>query len=168
MKKRSSRRIVALGVLTALALVLSFLESLLPPLTPVPGIKLGLPNLVIVFLLYRMGWKEAGAVSVIRVLLVSLLFGSAVSLAYAAAGAVLSLVVMALLKRSGLFSPAGVSVAGGVIHNLAQTGVACLLLRSPALLTYLPVLVIGGCVAGVLIGLLSVLLVAKVPAGLTE
>ena len=157
-------RIAALtGLLIALALVLSYLESLVPLSFAVPGIKLGLPNLVIVFALYRLRAPTAAAISLLRVLLVALLFGSALSLAYSAAGAVLSFCVMLLLKRSGRFGCTGVSVAGAVAHNLAQIAAAALLLETGSLAWYFPVLCLSGTLAGVCIGLLSALLVKRIP-----
>ena len=150
------------GLLVALALALSWLESLLPPLG-VPGVKLGLPNLVIVFALYRLSFWDACAISLVRVALAALLFGSGVSLAYSAAGAVLSLSVMGLLKKTEKFSPVGVSVAGGVAHNAGQILAAMALLETARLAWYLPVLWISGTVAGVLIGVVSGELVKRVP-----
>ena len=150
------------GLLIALALVLSYAESLLPALG-VPGVKLGLPNLVVVFALYRLGLWDAWCLSVVRVLLASALFGSGVSLAYSVAGAVLSLTVMSLLKKTGKFSSIGVSVAGGVAHNAGQILVAMALLETARLAWYLPVLWIAGTVAGVLIGIVSGELVKRVP-----
>ena len=150
------------GLLIALALVLSYAESLLPSLG-VPGVKLGLPNLVIVFALYRLGLWDAWCLSIVRVLLASTLFGSVVSLAYSVAGAVLSLAVMGLLKKTGKFSPVGVSVAGGVAHNAGQILVAMALLETARLAWYLPVLWISGTVAGVLIGVVSGEVVKRVP-----
>ena len=155
-------KIARYGLLIALALALSWLESLLPPLG-VPGVKLGLPNLVIVFALYRLGLWDAWCLSIVRVLLASALFGSGVSLAYSVAGAVLSLAVMGLLKRTEKFSPVGVSVAGGVAHNAGQILVAMALLETARLAWYLPVLWISGTVAGVLIGIVSGELVKRVP-----
>ena len=155
-------KVARYGLLIALALALSWLESLLPPLG-VPGVKLGLPNLVIVFTLYRLGTWDAWRLSIVRVLLASALFGSGVSLAYSAAGAVLSLAVMGLLKKTDKFSPVGVSVAGGVAHNAGQIFVAMVLLETARLAWYLPVLWISGTVAGVLIGVVSGELVKRVP-----
>ena len=157
-----SSKLARYGLLIALALALSWLESLLPPLG-VPGVKLGLPNLVIVFALYRLGPRDAWCLSIVRVLLASTLFGSGVSLAYSAAGAALSLAVMGLLKKTGKFSPVGVSVAGGVAHNAGQILVAMALLETARLAWYLPVLWISGTVAGVLIGIVSGELVKRVP-----
>ena len=157
-----SSKLARYGLLIALALALSWLESLLPP-PGVPGVKLGVPNLVIVFALYRLGARDAWCLSAVRVLLASALFGSGVSLAYSAAGAVLSLCVMVLLKKTGKFSPVGVSVAGGVAHNAGQVLVAMALLETARLAWYLPVLWVSGTVAGVLIGIVSGELVKRVP-----
>ena len=158
-----SRTVALTGLLIALALVLSYLESLVPLSFAIPGIKLGLPNLVVVFALYRLRWPTAAAVSLLRVLLVALLFGSALSLAYSAAGAAFSLLVMCLLKRSGRFGCTGVSVAGAVAHNLAQILTAALLLETSSLSWYFPALCVSGVVAGVCIGLLAAMLVKRIP-----
>ena len=157
-----SSKVARYGLLIALALVLSYAESLLPS-PGVPGVKLGLPNLVVVFALYRLGTWDAWCLSIVRVLLASALFGSGVSLAYSVAGAVLSLAVMGLLKKTGKFSSVGVSVAGGVAHNVGQILVAMALLETARLAWYLPVLWISGTVAGVLIGIASGELVKRVP-----
>ena len=153
------------GLLIALALILSYLESLVPMSFAVPGIKLGLPNLVVVFTLYRLKPSVAAAISLLRVALVALLFGSALSLAYSAAGAVVSFLVMLLLRRSERFGCTGVSVAGAVSHNLAQIATAAVLLETPSLAWYFPVLCVSGTVAGVCIGLLAALLVKRIPEG---
>ncbi len=155
-------KIAQYGLLTALALVLSYLESLIPPLW-VPGVKLGLPNLAVVFALYRLGWKDACAISLARVVLVTLLFGNGAALAYSIAGAALSLSLMGLLKKTGKFSTVGISVAGGVAHNAGQILVAMALLETSRLAWYLPVLWVSGTIAGVLIGIVSGVLVERVP-----
>ncbi len=154
-------KITSLGLFVALAMILSFIEHQIPPLVSVPGIKLGLPNVAIVFVLYGIGEKEAVAVSLVRLLLVSMLFGSMMSLMYGAAGAVLSLTVMILLKKSGKFSYVTVSVTGGVCHNIGQIAVACFVTKTSELLYYLPVLLISGTVAGVLIGLLAGIVIKR-------
>ena len=156
-----SRKLAFLGLSIALAMILSFVESQIPVFTAVPGMKLGLPNLVMVFLLYRVGWKETVAVSLVRVLLVSLLFGNAQSLVFSLAGAVLSLAGMALLKKSRLFSPVAVSVTGGGLHNIGQIIAACLWTGTAQIAYYLPVLLLSGIAAGILIGLLSGLLLKR-------
>ena len=155
-------KIAQYGLLTALALVLSYLESLIPPLW-VPGVKLGLPNLAVVFALYRLGWKDACAISLVRVVLVTLLFGNGAALAYSIAGAALSLSLMGLLKKTRKFSTVGISVAGGVAHNAGQILVAMALLETSRLAWYLPVLWVSGTIAGVLIGIVSGVLVERVP-----
>ena len=155
-------KVAQYGLLTALALALSWVESLLPPLG-VPGVKLGLPNLAIVFALYRLGFKDAWAISLARVVLVTLLFGNGAALAYSVAGAAMSLALMGLLKKTGKFSSVGVSVAGGVAHNGGQILVAMALLETARLAWYLPVLWVSGTVAGVLIGIVAGVLVKRVP-----
>lgn len=155
-------KVAQYGLIAALALVLSYLESLVPSLG-VPGVKLGLPNIAIVFALYRLGWRDACIISLVRVFLVFLLFGNGAGLAYSLAGAALSLSLMGLLKKTGRFSSVGVSVAGGVAHNAGQILVAMALLETSRLAWYLPVLWVSGTVAGVLIGIVSGGLVERVP-----
>lgn len=156
-----TRKITTLGLSVALALILSYVESLLPPLMAVPGVKVGLPNIVILFLLWRYGWKEAAAVSGIRLLLTAALFTGFAAFFYGLSGAVLSLLGSALLKRSGRFSPLGVSAAGGVLHNLGQIALAALVLDSGYIFAYLPVLLLSGTVAGALVGLLAGILIQR-------
>ena len=129
MKRRNSLvQMILLSALAAGALALSYVELLLPPLIAgLPGIKMGLPNIIIIFCLYRLGGREAALVSGLRLVLSALLFGSAVTFIYSLAGAVLSLFLMLLLRRSGIFSPIGVSIAGGVAHNAGQVLVAKLI-----------------------------------------
>lgn len=157
-----TKKLALCALLTTLALVLSYLESLVPLSFTVPGVKIGLPNLAILFALYRLGFREAALISLLRVALVSLLFGNVFSLAYSAAGAVLALAVMGLLRRSGRFGTAGVSVAGAVAHNLGQILMAMLLLETAAIAAYLPVLLLTGTVAGVAVGLVSAVLIRRV------
>ena len=158
-----TKRVALTGLLIALALILSYLESLVPLSFAVPGVKLGLPNIAVVFALYRLRTRTAAAISLLRVALAALLFGSVLSLAYSAAGAVCSFAVMWLLRRSGRFGCTGVSVAGAVVHNLAQIAAAALLLETASLTWYIPVLCLSGTIAGVCIGLLSALLVERIP-----
>ena len=161
--KKSSQRVALLGLCTAVAMVFAYVELLLPPLfTAVPGIKLGLPNIVIIFILYRMGVKEAATVSFVRIAAVSLLFGNPMTFAYSMAGGVLSLAVMALLKRLDFLSTVGVSVAGGVLHNVGQILMAILLLGTAELGYYLIVLSVTGTVSGVFVGLCGSFAVRRV------
>ena len=157
-----SKNIALYGLLVALALVLSYLESLVPMSFAAPGVKMGLPNIAVVFALYRLRFRDAAVISLLRVVLASLLFGNVFSLAYSAAGAVLSLLVMLQLFHGGKFSATGVSVAGAVAHNVGQILVAVFVLETGRLVYYLPVLCISGVVAGICIGLLSALLVKRI------
>ena len=157
-----SRDVARGGLLLALTLILSYVERLAPLPVPVPGVKIGLPNLVVIFLLYRVGLRQAITVSLARVALAGLLFGTGVSVLYAAAGAVLSLTVMTVLKKTGVFSIRGVSVAGAVCHNFGQILVAMTLLENQYILGYFPVLCVTGAIAGVVIGLVAALLVEHI------
>lgn len=156
-----TRKVVHMGMLIALAMVLSFIESQIPAFIAVPGIKLGLANIAVVFALYSLGFREALCVSLIRVVLSAILFGSVVSGLYSAAGAILSLLGMALLKKSGFFGTVGVSVSGAVLHNLGQIGIACFILRTQALVYYLPFLILSAVVSGVVIGIIAAVLVER-------
>ena len=156
-----ARKVAFLGLSIALAMILSFVESQIPVFTMIPGMKVGLPNLVIVFLLYRAGWKETVVVSLIRVGLVALLFGNLQSLIFSVSGAAFSLIGMILLKKIGKFSPVAVSVSGGVLHNVGQIIAACLWTQVAQVAYYLPVLLISGICAGVVIGLLAAFLLKR-------
>lgn len=149
-------------MLTAVAMILSYVESLLPSVG-IPGVKMGLANIAVMFALFRFGWKEAAALSLIRVVLVSVLFGSVGAMLYSLAGAVLSLAVMALLRHINRFSAVGVSVAGGVAHNAGQILMAMLILQTRQLLGYLPILAVAGIGGGILTGLTAALLIRRIP-----
>ena len=159
---KKTKRLVLLAMLTAVAMILSYVESLLPSVG-IPGVKMGLANIAVIFALFRFGWKEAAALSLVRVVLVSLLFGSVGALLYSLAGAVLSLAVMALLRRIDRFSTVGISVAGGVAHNAGQILMAMLILQTKQLLGCLPVLAVSGIAGGVLTGLAAALLIRRIP-----
>lgn len=164
--RSTSRKLAYLGLCTAVALILAYVEVLLPPLfTAVPGIKLGLPNIAIIFVLYRYGVRHAAAVSFIRIAVVTMLFGNPMTFVYSLAGAALSLLVMALLRRMDFLSMVGVSVAGGVFHNVGQILMAMLLLGTAELGYYLIVLAITGTVSGVFVGLCGALAVRRIPGG---
>ena len=155
-------KLALLSLFCAVAMIMSYIEALIP--LPLPfGIKAGLPNIIIVFILYRFGTREAIIVSLIRVILVSLLFGNAMSLAYSLAGAVLSIFLMILLKKTGWFTTIGVSVSGGIFHNTGQILVACLLLNTIEISSILPLLTITGTVAGILVGICGHLVISRFP-----
>ena len=156
-----TRKIARMGLLTALALILSYVESLIPAFVAVPGVKMGLANIVVVFALYTLGPGEAAIVSIIRLLLSSLLFGSILSLSYSAAGAIISLLSMIIMMKTKIFGVTSVSVTGGVFHNLGQILVACLVLETDVLLYYLPVLILSGTITGAVIGIASSIVIKR-------
>lgn len=143
------------GLVLALALIAGYAESLIPVFFAIPGIKLGAANSVILILLYMVGIKESFIVNITRVMLSGFLFGSMSSILYSLSGAVISLLVMILLKKTARFSISGVSMAGGVAHNIGQLTMAAFVLETTAVWFYLPVLIISGTVTGLLIGVLA-------------
>jgi len=149
------RTVAYCGVLTALAMIFSYVETLIPVNFGVPGVKLGLANLVVLSGLYYLRPAQVLAISAARIVLTGFLFGNGVSILYSLAGGLLSFCVMLLLRKAGGFSPAGVSVAGGVSHNIGQLLIAMLVLRTVHLAWYLPVLLVSGAVTGLLMGLLT-------------
>ena len=156
-----TRRLTLLSLFVTLSLVVSYVESLIP-YPGFPGMKPGLANAVTLWAMYCLSPLDALLVSALRILLSALLFGSAVSLAYAAAGAALSFLVMFLLYRCRRFAPWSISVAGGISHNLAQIGVAMLFFRQSAIASLLPWLLPAGAVSGLVVGLLAALVIARV------
>jgi len=164
-----SKNTALAGVCVALAMILAYIEIIIPPLFPaIPGIKMGLPNIIIVFLLYRRGPVFAASVSLIRIILVSMLFGNSMALMYSLAGGLLSLLVMIVFRRLNVFSAVGVSVAGGVFHNVGQVLMAALLLETSELAYYLVVLTVTGTASGILIGLCGFLLIKRIPTKYIE
>ena len=160
--RKETRKIALLGVLTSVALVLSYLEAMLPPIsTAVPGIKMGLPNIIIIFVLYKFGLKEAVTVSIIRVFIVALLFGNVMTLAYSVVGAVLSIALMTIMLKLDWFSTIGVSVVGGISHNLGQILVAIFLFDTIQIGYYMIVLAVTGTIAGVIIGIIASVLIKR-------
>ena len=156
-----TKRVAFLSMCIALSMILSFVESQIPPLMAVPGVKVGLPNLVMVFMLYKIGWKETAIVSILRVILVGILFGTPLSMIYSLVGATLSLIGMILLKKTGLFAPVTVSVVGGILHNVGQIATACFVMNTAEIAYYLPVLLISGTAAGIIIGFVAALILKR-------
>lgn len=157
-----TRKITVLALSVALAMILSFIESQIPAFVAIPGVKIGLANIVVVFALYKLGWKQAILISGVRVFLVSVLFGSAASLLYSLAGATLSLIGMILLKKTDKFSCTAVSVAGGVLHNIGQIAMACIILETDVIRYYLPFLILSGTLAGIAIGIISAIMIRRI------
>lgn len=148
-------KVPCFGMFTALALIFSYVETLIPIHFGVPGIKLGLANLIVVIVLYKWGAKQALLISVLRILLSGFMFGNMFSIVYSLSGGLLSLFFMNVLKKKNSFSIIGVSLAGGVTHNLGQLIVAMLVVESYKAGFYFPVLMISGMLTGFLIGVLS-------------
>lgn len=148
-----NRKTALLGLFSALAIIFGYVELLIP--SGIPGVKLGLANLAVLFVLMRCSWKEAVLVSAIRILVIGFLFTNAFSILYSLAGAALSLLVMSLLKRSPHFSVLGISMAGGIAHNIGQLIVAIAIVESASLIYYGPVLLLSGVLTGFLIGWLT-------------
>lgn len=155
MKKQNTKQIAQLGLLTALALIAGYIELLIPVPIGIPGVKLGLANLTILWALYALGPGEALAVNGIRILLSGFLFGNLSMILYSLAGASLSFLCMYLAKKSGRLSLIGVSILGGVMHNVGQLLVAMLALETGSLIYYGPVLLAAGLITGLLIGILT-------------
>lgn len=151
----TGKKMAWLSFLLALSMILSYIESILPFSVGIPGIKLGLPNLIVVLLLYLYGGREAFAVNFLRILLSGFLFGNLYSIIYALTGAVCSFCMMLLIKKIGCFSITGVSICGGVFHNIGQILVAMAVVETAAPAFYLPVLLIAGAFTGFLIGLVA-------------
>lgn len=143
------------GVFTALALIFSYVETLIPVNFGIPGAKLGLANLISVIFLYKTNWREALLLSVVRIVLSGFIFGNLFAILYSLAGGILSLAVMALLQKSGKFSVIGVSIAGGASHNVGQLIVAMIVVETYQVGYYLPVLLVAGVITGALIGIIS-------------
>lgn len=156
MKEKGRATNIALyGILIALAMVMSFVESLIPLPVPVPGVKLGLANLVTITGLYLIGIRGTICVTVIRVVLVGLSFGNPYSMIYGLSGSLLSLLVMSLAKKYNWFSQAGISILGGIFHNIGQVTFAALIVQTAGVYFYLPALLAAGCIAGAVIGILG-------------
>ena len=148
-------RTAYLGIFAALAIIFGYLECLIPFHIGIPGVKLGIANIVTVVLLYKMGAKEAGLITVLRVLVSGFLFSNGFSILYSLAGCTMSLMVMYMLKKEGSFSIYGVSMAGGVAHNIGQIAIASIVMETGSIWYYLPILLISGVLTGFVIGFVS-------------
>lgn len=153
-REQRVKKVANYGVLVTLALVASYVETLIPISLGVPGAKIGLANLITIVALFLMGWKDAFAISIIRIVLAGFLFGNLFAIFYSLAGALLSLLIMMLLKKLE-FGTVAVSCAGGVAHNIGQISFAALLVENSRLFYYLPVLLIAGVLAGIVIGIIG-------------
>ncbi len=161
---KKTQTVAMCGVMTALAMIFSYVESLIPVPVPVYGVKLGVANIAVITAMYVIGNREALVINVIRIALTAALFGNMNSFLFSIAGGLLSFAVMAVLKCTKLFSIVGVSVAGGVFHNVGQIIAAIFIMETKAIIYYLPVLVVAGIVTGIIVGIVSALVAKRVKA----
>ena len=160
--RNNTRKLTQLALTVSFAMMLSFIESRIPAFVAIPGVKIGLANIAVIFTLYKFGFKEAISVSLVRVLLVSILFGSPISLIYSVSGAILSFATMLLLKALTPLREVAVSVAGGVMHNVGQIIAASIMLDTNVVVYYLPFLILSGTIAGIAVGITAALLIKRI------
>ena len=151
----NQKKIANLGLFAEVAIIFGYVESLIPFFAGIPGMKLGLANLAVLFILEKYTWKEAALVSAVRIIVIGFMFGNLFSILYSLAGAALSLTVMTFMKKKSGFSILGISVAGGVSHNIGQLIIAGLITMTSGLIYYAPALLISGEITGLLIGTLT-------------
>lgn len=154
-EKSMGKQVSKIGIFVALAMVFSYIEVLIPFHFGIPGVKLGIANLVVVTALYQLEPKEVFWISFVRIFLMGILFGNGVSLLYSLSGGIISFVAMLVCKKTKLFSVIGVSIVGGVFHNIGQLLAAMLVLQNDRILYYLSVLLVAGIITGALIGMIS-------------
>ena len=160
--RNNTQKLTTLAMMTSFALILSYVESRIPAFVAIPGVKVGLANIAVIFVLYKLGTKAAIVISLVRVVIVSMLFGSSVSLIYSLMGAIFSLTVMILLKKLTPLKEVTVSVSGGIMHNVGQIVAASFLLETNVVVYYLPFLILSGTIAGIVIGAAAALLIKRV------
>lgn len=165
---KKTRTVALCGVMTALAMIFSYVESLIPIPVPVYGVKLGVANIAIITTMYVIGNREALVINVIRIALTAALFGNLNSFLFSIAGGLLSFAVMVVLKRTKLFSIVGVSVAGGVFHNVGQIIAAIFIMDTGAIIYYLPVLAVAGIITGIIVGIVSALVAKRVKLAVAQ
>ena len=159
MIRETTKRVAILGVISAFAAILSYIEAILSFGFFIPGVKLGLANIAVVIVLYIYGYKDAFFVNIIRIFVVGLLFTNMFSIMFSIAGATISYIVMILLKKINIFSPIGVSVAGGVAHNVGQLVIAMFFIESYSVINYVPILMIAGIICGLIVGIISLMVI---------
>ena len=149
-------------MLTALAFILGYLETLLPLSIAIPGAKLGLANLVVLTALYKLGYKDAFLLNIIRILLAAFTFGNMMSFTMSLTGGMFSYIVMAIAKKTGKVSILFVSILGGVTHNLGQIAAAVIVVKNIYVLAYFPFLLVVGMISGTLIGIVGNILIQRI------
>ncbi len=157
-----TQKITATALLAAVGLLFSYVEAIIPVTLGMPGVKLGIANLVVLVTMYSVGNKEALSINIIRIIVAGLLFNGVFGGIYALTGAIFSFSTMVMMKRTNLFSMAGVSMAGGVMHNFGQLIVAALIIENLKIFAYFPVLIFSGLIAGAILGILGTLIVSRV------
>lgn len=160
--RQFSNKTAIIGMLTALAMVLGYIETLIPINLGIPGMKLGLANLIVIIAFYLFDVKMGVVVSLLRIVLIAMTFGSISMMFYSISGAALSLISMILAKQIKGFSMVGISIIGGIMHNVGQIICASFVVRTNGVFTYLPVLMIAGVVSGMLIGIAASLVIVRV------
>ena len=161
-RDQKAHKVALYGMLIALAFIFSYIESMFPMPVPVPGVKLGLANLVNVVGLYTVGVAGTAAVSLVRIVLVGFTFSNMFSMIYSMDGGIFSLLVMILARKTGAFSKVGVSILGGIFHNIGQLTVAAFVTKTAGVFTYFPMLLVAGVVTGAVIGLLGGMIVERI------
>lgn len=159
----AAKRVAISALFASLALIFSYIEAILPAAPGIPGIKLGIANLVVIIAMYRLDSRYALSINLIRIFLAGFMFSGLYGAVYSLCGCILSFAVMCLLKKSDAFSVVGVSMGGGVAHNIGQLSIAAILVSSPQIFYYLPILIISGTVSGILIGWLGWILLEHIP-----
>lgn len=157
------RKVAYLSVMIAFSMILSYIESLVPFYFGAPGIKLGLANFIIILMLYSRNIREALLINLVRIVLSGFLFGSMFSILYSLSGGLLSFVIMLLARKNGLFDLTGVSICGGISHNIGQLLIAMYVVHTAGVLYYIPILLIGGLVTGLLIGVIATQVLKRMP-----
>lgn len=167
MKQKSKAQKAALyGMLVALAFIFSYLETLIPFTPGLPGVKLGLANLIVVTAFYTIGYSGAFTVSLVRILLSAMTFQGLGTMLYSLAGGILSFAAMSGLKKSGRFGVAGISLAGGIMHNIGQLLMASLIVSNLNMMYYIPVLLVSGCITGMIIGMAASWILKALPGSI--
>lgn len=152
---KTSKKISYCAMLVALAMIFSYVESMIPINFGIPGVKIGIANVVTVFGIYFLNSGSVFLIVFLRILLIGFMFGSGMSILYSLAGGMLSLIIMLFMKRAGIFSVIGISIGGGIAHNVGQIAVAACVVQNLKLIYYLPVLLISGVITGWLVGIIS-------------
>lgn len=158
-----TKKITIAALMATMALIFSYVEVLIPFTIGIPGIKLGIANIVVIIALYYLNAKYAITINIVRVLIAGLLFNGLFGALYSLAGALVSFLVMVILKKTNIFSVVGISMAGGVAHNLGQILIAAVLVANIKIFVYFPVLIISGVITGAIIGILAGLILQRLP-----